>query len=200
MGDDGEWDQSAALAEFAALRAEIVARQGHQHTFMSLNLTIAGTVFGFALAQPHRILVLLVLPYTTFMTCGRYIAHDYGIEQIGDYIRRSLSARVKGGLGWEDYINQNRVTPGRRLFFGIDPLFVGFPGVAAVALAFCVSPLVRAFGSFSVSDALLALLWTLGLLLVSLSFRNVWQTRKHFVLSDWRRRAANPPPEAERSL
>ena len=188
MADDAELNQAAALAEFASVRTEIVARQGHRHAFMALNLTVAGTVFGFALAQPSRLLVLLILPYTTFMTCGKYIAHDYAIEQMAAYIRQGLSPRVRGGLGWEEYINRYRVVPGQRLFFGFDPLFVGFPGIAYAALAFCVLPLVRSLQSQPAQGLLLAVLWILGFLLVGISVRNIWQTRKHFVLADWRRR------------
>jgi hypothetical protein len=192
MSDDSEMNQTAALAEFAAMRAEIVARQGFQHTLMALNLTISGTVFGFAFTQSGRLLILLVLPYTTFMTCGRYISHDYGIEQIGQYIREGLSPRVRGGLGWEEHIKLHRVSPGRRLFFGLDPLFIGFPGVALAALAFGAYPLVKSLRNFSVQDGLLSSAWLAGLLLVGLSFRNIWKRQRHFILSDWRRRKSTP--------
>ncbi|MFF5078380.1 hypothetical protein ACFY36_15125 [Actinoplanes sp. NPDC000266] len=195
---------AAALAEFTALRAEILARQGHQHTFLALNLTISGTVFGFALAQPSRLLVLLVVPYVAFMTCGKYIAHDYAAQAIGTYIRQQLSDRVIGGLGWEEHFSRTHVVPGRRLFFGIDPLFVGFPGIAAAALVFCSPPMVRSLMPASPQGMLLAVLWLLGFVLTCLSFRNLWLTRKIFVLSEWRRngtgrrakrlvKAAEPP-------
>ncbi|XVU29690.1 hypothetical protein ACQPZJ_22200 [Actinoplanes sp. CA-054009] len=128
------------------------------------------------------------MPYVAFMTCGKYIAHDYAARGIGAYIRQHLSGRVAGGLGWEEHFSRTHIVPGRRLFFGIDPLFVGFPGIAAAALVFCSPPLVRSLTSTSVQDVLLAMLWLLGVALTCLSFRNLWLTQKVFVLSEWRRR------------
>lgn len=186
-GDDPSLNQNAALAEFTALREEILARQGHQHTMMALNLTISGAVFSFALTQSTRVLALLVVPFTAFMIGGRYIAQDYGIEEIGKYIGGDLSRRVTGGLGWEGYITQNRTQNRRQLFFGLDPLFIAFPGVACAALLFCAGPVWTSLVHFPLKGALLIIAWILGVFLTAVSLRNIWQIRRHFILAGWRR-------------
>jgi hypothetical protein len=192
MDDDANLDHDAALAEFAALRAEILARNGHQHTMMGLNLTISGAVFSFALTQPSRLLALLVVPFTAFMIGGRYIAQDYGVTTIGGYLREHLSRRVVGGLGWEAFIHQNRAANRTRLYFGLDPLFIAFPGIATAALAFCARPVWLSLSNASVQGVLTSVVWIAGLLLVAISFRNVWRIRRHFILADWSRRAGGP--------
>jgi hypothetical protein len=45
-GGDGT---EGPLAEFAALRQEIIQRQATQHSVLALQLTISGAVFSFAL-------------------------------------------------------------------------------------------------------------------------------------------------------
>lgn len=185
--DDADRDQSGALAEFAALRAEILARQAHQHTMMALNLTISGALFSFALTQTSRVLALLVVPFTSFMIGGRFIAQDHGIEEIGTYISAHLSPRVSGGLGWEEFVRNNRVVNRKRIYFGLDPLFIAFPGIATAALALCTRPVFLALRDPSLQGVLEMIAWVIGLLLIALSFRNVWRTRRHFILADWSR-------------
>ena len=178
--DDASLNQNAALAEFNALRAEILARQGHQHTMMALNLTIAGAVFSFALTQPSRLLALLIVPFTAFMIGGTYFAQTYNIEDIGLYIYNNLWGRVTGGLGWEEYIRQNRLKTKKKIYFGIDPLFIAFPGIGVFALAFCARPIWLSLQNAKFQGVLLNVAWIAGLTLVAISFRNVWKTRPPF--------------------
>jgi uncharacterized membrane protein len=182
--------QETALAEFSALRAEILARQGFQHTIMALNLTLTGAIFGFALARPGQLLALLIVPLIAFMLCGRYITQDYGIEEIGRYIRKDLAKKVAGGLGWEDFIRGRRIAENRRLFYGLDPLFIAFPGVSIAAVLLSAGRVWAWPHGVSVQAALLAVSWCLDIFLTLLSVRHVWKTRSHFILMEWGRRNA----------
>jgi hypothetical protein len=198
--DEAERNQSAALAEFTALRAEILARQGYQHTMMALNLTISGALFSFALTQPSRLLALLVVPFVSFMIGGRFIAQDYGIEEIGSYIQEYLSKRVAGGLEWEKFVRTNRIINRRRIYFGLDPLFIAFPGIAAAALAFCARPIIISLKNPAAQGILELIAWVIGLLLVAVSVRNVWLTRCHFILADWSRTSRRSITQEKPSL
>lgn len=114
MSDDAWSEQDAALTEFNALRAEIIARHNSQQALLSIQLTAAGALFSLALSGAGRSAVLLILPLITYMLTGRHVAHSYANLSIGTYIRTELSRRVRGGLGWEQWLYGHRSRSGRR--------------------------------------------------------------------------------------
>ena len=179
VSTNGVFGQEAALVEFTALRGEILGRQAHQHTLLALQLTIAGAIYSFALSGPGRTAVLLVIPFSTYMLASRYIAHSYATLNLGRYIREQLSGRVEGGLGWEQWLKNE--DSGVRLFRGLDPLFISFPGVAALSLA---GALPYVFRLRSPETAVWTwAIWAAGMVLSILTVHSIWKTRRHFI---WR--------------
>jgi hypothetical protein len=175
--------QEGLVAEFASLREEIIARQGHQVTLFSLQLTLTGAILGYALSGPNRSLVLLVIPFSSFVLFGRYVASSLAGANIGRYIREELSPRVPGRLGWEQWI-RDRGSHGYTMFFGFNPLLVAFPGVAVFALVGSLSQAVTLSLKQPLASAPIFLGWLAGALLTIVTIRNTLRVRRVFVLSD----------------
>lgn len=165
--------QDAAIAEFNALRAEIVARQNSQQGLLSIQLTAAGALFSLALSGAGRAAVLLVLPLVTYMLAGRHVSHSYACLSIATYIRTKLSSRVSGGLGWEEWLRAHRSTP--RRYRALNPLVISFPGISILALLGSMSYLGTV--PRSAAATMLWAAWLAGLALTTASARLVWKIR-----------------------
>lgn len=136
------------------------------HQLMALQLTITGTVAAVSFSASGRSDLLLVLPWTSYLLCGRYISQEYGIDRIGEYNRRHLAHIIPGSLGWEKWMvdHPRRLTTlGWRI-----PLIVAFPGVAIFALALSAKP-VFGVRQHSVVSVALIIVWFVGLILTILS-------------------------------
>lgn len=96
------------LAEFSALREEIQARVKAQQQMLSLQLTLSGAVFGFAISQPGKTALLLIVPFSSYLLCGRLVAQHFGTLRVAKYIKEDLSDRVPGGLRWEQWLEQQQ--------------------------------------------------------------------------------------------
>lgn len=173
MTSSGPSEHETALAEFCALRNEIVSRQGHQHALLVVQITVAGAIFSFALSAPTRSVVLLAIPVATYMVTGRYVANSYANRSLGNYIRTQLSVKLPGGLGWEEWLYQRRAK--MRRSWGVDPLFICFPGVSGLAAVSVLPNLIHLGASFT--SALLWVGWSVGCLLTALSGVLVWRIR-----------------------
>jgi hypothetical protein len=97
-------DHQGPLAEFGALRQQILDEGARQQSIFSLQITTAGAVFGFALSGPGRNLFLLVLPITSYLFCARYYLISVRIHLAGRFIREELSGAIPGGLKWEQWL------------------------------------------------------------------------------------------------
>jgi hypothetical protein len=90
------------LAEYAALRAEILARTGQQETLVTANLTIAAAIAAFVIGQAHSPTgALLLIPSTSLALAGFWITHMVHISRIGEYIRQDLWVWK---LSWEEKV------------------------------------------------------------------------------------------------
>ena len=171
------------LAEYAALRQEVAARLGFMHQLLALQLTVTGTVIAVSFSTVGRSSLLLILPWSSYLLCGRYVSQEYGIDRIGEYHRQWLSRRIPGSLGWEQWMmdHPRQITNlGWRI-----PLFVAFPGIAAFALAWTANSI---FHVRNLTDATIAgiVIWVVGLILTTLSVMTInsilkYRSRAHIV-------------------
>lgn len=170
--DDSNVEYSSAesaLAEFNALRAEVLARMTIQQNVLSLQLGASGAVISFALAAGGRNLFLLVLPFTSYVLSGRFARNNVFVANIGIYVREQLSPRIPGGLGWEDWrLRQYRSTRFARY---LDPLHITFDGPAALALIIVSPNIFIDYGIRPVQQIALTLLWTVGAVFTIATFR-----------------------------
>jgi len=188
--DNKSIDHEILLAEFAALRAEILQRKNTQWNTFVLQLTAAGVVFSFALSNPSHTGFLLILPVITYALTGRYVNQFDGIQKVGAYIHEVLEVRAKGQLHWEEWIRAQPVTA--RILTWFNPLFLVFPGVAVIALAW-VAPFVWAGHSTPIGKrVLIVIIWLVGVAITALSF----QLTSRVAAKHWsrilRRRPAKP--------
>jgi hypothetical protein len=165
--DNNAVDREMLLAEFAALRAEILQRTSLQWNIFALQLTAAGVVFSFALSSPSHTAFLLILPVITYALTGRYVSQYMAVQKVGIYIREVLEVRAKGELQWESW---NRYQPPRvRALNWLNPLLIAFPGPAIIALA-SVAPYVWTSQNASVGRrVLLVIIWLVGVVVTALS-------------------------------
>jgi hypothetical protein len=98
--------KDGALAEFVALREEIVQLTSSQQSIYIFNLAAAGSIASFALSDADRGLSAFLVPPIGYLLAARYYNASLGVHHIGEYIRTELSPRVPGGLGWEAWVQR----------------------------------------------------------------------------------------------
>jgi hypothetical protein len=164
----------AALEEFKALRDEINQRATHCHTIININIVASGTVGAFALGDPARVDLLLLIPILSPVLGLLWLDHSFSIRNIGDYIKNNLSGSVNkyaGGEGtllhWESFLDEHE--KGHKLLrflpLGV-PIGLVFAGIPLVALARVVAEIDSGWGW---------LLWGLGAALTA-AFVALWIT------------------------
>ncbi|MCX7000532.1 MAG: hypothetical protein NT106_09605 [Candidatus Sumerlaeota bacterium] len=88
------------LAEYAALRSEILKRSETQNQLISLALIASGTFLTLSLQNTSTI--ALVYPILALFLAMLWVQHDYKIRQIGAYIKERIEKPfLSEGLGWE---------------------------------------------------------------------------------------------------
>lgn len=153
-------NDSAAIAEYTSLRGEIDSRAKYQQQILALQLTLTGAIFGFALSRASLTGLILVVPASTYLLCGRYVAQRTAIRWISTYIRDVLDGRVAGGFGWIAWSRANR-RPNRNVDWLI-PMLLTFPGASLLALAWAF-PLTFYRPNVSVPARIgLITLWLIG--------------------------------------
>ena len=103
------------MQEFNILRAEILARTNGQHTLLNLNVTILGTLVGFAIAGHERgaSLLLLLVPLVSNSIGFLYLDHHIAIQRAGVYIDQRIRPVLqelvlsKRAMSWETFFNEH---------------------------------------------------------------------------------------------
>lgn len=182
MNENGDSvDREAILAEFVALRAEILQRANLQWNIVAFQLTASGVIFSFALSNSTHIAILLILPMITYALTGRYVSQSLGVDRIAAYIREVLEVKMNGELHWEAWHRIHHHQP--RALDWLSPLFLVFPGVAVIALA-SVAPYVWTSSNTSPSErVLIIIIWLVGVFVTMLSFQMV--ARRAFKRRAW---------------
>src|SRR5947209_1636190 len=87
---------NALLAEFNALRAEIIFRATSQATLMQINITASGTVAVFALSDPKYALTLIIIPILSPVLGIFWLDHDATIMKLGAFLKNEVKLAYKG--------------------------------------------------------------------------------------------------------
>ena len=175
-------DRDMILAEYPALRAEILQRSSLQWNMFALQLTAAGVVFSFALSNSTHTGFLLILPVVSYVLTGRYVSQVLGTQNAAAYIREVLEPRTDGTLHWETWNRSLR--PRARILTFLNPLFLAFPGVSVIALAW-VAPFVWA-GHDVGKRILVAIIWLIGLVVTGLSVQLIARVVSRHWNPGWR--------------
>jgi hypothetical protein len=173
-----------ALAEFSALRQEILERVKAQQQLLTLQLTVTATIFGFAISQQDMAAVMLIVPFSSYLLCGRLVSQHFGTVRVAEFIREHLSKRVPGGLHWETWLQQSHPKP--HLLGSLLPLLLTFGGASVLALA---STLGYVFGGSGMDMGFrvgLTVVWAVGLAAAVLSVMLVLQMTGRAPIRAWR--------------
>jgi hypothetical protein len=177
-------DHTGPLAEYVALRAEIVQHVDLQWKTTVILLTSTGAVFGFALSSAGRLPLLLIAPYSSYILCTRWLHSQALIERAACYIRTRLDVKVPGGLGWEQWLIAE--TPNIGLFrqalhkARTRPTALTYPGLSLLALATVAVWFLASVKSWSYLAVLAgAIGWSIGLLLTFSCIWLIWQGHRH---------------------
>lgn len=111
-GDKGVGLQvQACIAEFAALRSEILDRSRLQHTLVIASLGAFATLSGTALTIKNPLIALLI-PFLTSPLALLYVDHHMMIQRLGEYIDQRIGSRLamvigdRKVLGWEQWLHE----------------------------------------------------------------------------------------------
>lgn len=129
------------LAEYAALRTETERRATAQWNVFALQLASAGAIASVAISATSNLVLLLLIPLSSYLLGSRYILHDFHLKLIRRYLRESLAKRLAGHIQWESWRTTALAAPATRGWFSITgwnlvhPTRLAFEGVGFLALA-----------------------------------------------------------------
>jgi len=183
MASDKELSAQAALAEFAALRTEVLQAFSTQWNILALQLTATAVLFSFSLTSHTRTGFLLIVPIVSYILNGRYLRGERLILLASRYIMTEISPRVHGGLNWENWMESRAKGPYNYiLWIAYGPSV--FALISMVALAW-VGPYVFHASSMPVVDnSILEIIWVLDLLLTLVSIYSIWVVWRIWVERD----------------
>jgi hypothetical protein len=171
------------LAEFVALRMEIQERVKAQQQMFSLQITLSGAVFGFAISRPGMIALLLIVPFSSYLLCGRLVAQHFGTVRVAEYITDELSGQVPGGLRWEGWLRRQQRSP--HLLGSALPQLLTFVGASVLALAWTIGYVFLRDGVGAAPRTGLVVLWLFGLAAAGLSTTLVLQLAGRLPVRSW---------------
>ena len=94
------------MAEFSALRSEILDLNNAQRALISLNLTASATLTGFAVAGDRRAGLMVVVAFLSSTLGLLYINYARAIRRAGDYIWERLSGDLD--MEWELWLRTRK--------------------------------------------------------------------------------------------
>ena len=98
------------LAEYAALRGEIVARTGIQHQLILALLTAAGVFLGIGIEDSPE--MTAAFPALATFLAVAWVQSDLRVREIGEYIKDKIEPAMLGvgQGGWQASMPQRRVS------------------------------------------------------------------------------------------
>lgn len=129
------------LAEFTALRDEVLHRLRVTVMLMTFNVTAAGVLLGQGLS--HEPDIFLVVPLVTSLFGLFIVMQNCRMYELGDYIRTKLEPKVNAAatlpiLGWESWFKRGKEHFWSQFWIGQFPVLGAtvFPSLVAFALWF----------------------------------------------------------------
>jgi hypothetical protein len=171
------------LAEFSALREEIQERVRAQQQLLTLQLTLSAAIFGFAISRQGMAALLLIVPFSSYLLCGRLVAQHFGTLRVAQYIREELSERVPGGLGWERWLRLKPRNP--HVLGSMLPLLLTFVGGSLLASGWTIRYVFLREDVAAASRTGIVTLWFLGTVAAGLSTMLVLQMSGRIPVRRW---------------
>jgi hypothetical protein len=165
---------SVLIAEFNALRAEILFRATTQATLLAVNITAIGVVAGYVFAKQADAITLLIIPILSPTLGMLWIDHDINIRSIGRFIggewSRAMDVYVDSSLPTYQRTAEKEITNirWRVLGFGL-PMSIAFGVLPLCAFAYAVvaSPLSGSLVFWGPALVGIAVIGTFFLMMIS---------------------------------
>ncbi|MGA1870953.1 MAG: hypothetical protein ACMUJM_20645 [bacterium] len=95
------------LAEYAALRNEIIKRMEIRNYLMTFAVAAAGTLLTFGNQKDIPVLVMLIFPIFSVLLAFAWMNNDMHINNLGKYIKNHIESTsgIKG-INWQNYKNE----------------------------------------------------------------------------------------------
>jgi hypothetical protein len=170
-----------ALAEFAALRAEIVGRTSSIAALVGVGLTAVGVIVGFAVKENGDLRLLLALPPLAMVINVLLSIEHRRIVLAGAYIRGPLWKLLRDHIDaqlpcWEDHVQRRRRGRARAISALCDgALIAGFSATAIAGLVVARS---------HVGGVLEAAEWTMAVAAALLPLALALDTRREATLGE----------------
>lgn len=139
------------LAEYNALRSEILKRIELRNSIMFGTLTFAGVLLGFGLTTPSLALIYAII---SMFLAAAWVQSDVIISNIGHYIREKLET-PQTGLRWETQRQKERAVSGKKNAFRPSAVF-STGGVFLVTQAVAVLIAFSNFRGFALLEWVLS--------------------------------------------
>ncbi|WP_309116700.1 hypothetical protein [Saccharothrix sp.] len=174
-------EHTGPLAEYTALRAEVLFATEMMWKGTVFQVTSAGAVFGFSLSSAGRLPLLLIVPFSSYILCTRTIFYRRLIHNAKVYIHRELDGRVPGGLRFEEWRHQR--SRKRQLLRPVyeNPLVLMFPGISALSLGTVAVWFLRTPPKWHAAEVGGTVAWSIGAVLTLLSVALLWTAHRQIV-------------------
>lgn len=125
-----------AIAEFNALRAEIISRMTAQAALVGIGLTAVGVILGLSVGEEGNKSLPLAIPAIALLVNTLSTAQTHRINLIGTYIRQSIWPFLRDQAGrelksWEDDVAGRRASPA----YALVVLLVDAPAILVFVVA-----------------------------------------------------------------
>lgn len=158
--------RAGLLAEYNALRSEILKRIDLRNSIQFGTLTFAGVLLGFGITIPTLTLIYVII--STFLAAA-WVQSDVVISDLGKYIRDRME-NPQTGLHWETHRQQDRLTSMRNKKFQPSVVF-STGGVFLVTQAVAILIAFSNIGAFTPLEWTLSLVAVIGILTTVYFFR-----------------------------
>jgi hypothetical protein len=173
--DITDLQRAGMLAEYNALRSEILKRIDLRNSIQFGTLTFAGALLGFGIATPTLALIYVII--STFLAAA-WVQSDVVISDLGRYIRDRLE-NPQTGLHWETYRQQDRLASMQNKKYQPSVVF-STGGVFLVTQAVAILIAFSNIGAFTLLEWTLSIVAVTGILTTVYFFRHASRQNQTF--------------------
>jgi amino acid transporter len=158
--------RASILAEYNALRSEILKRIELRNSIQFGTLSFAGVLLGFGIATPTLALIYVII--ATFLAAA-WVQSDVVISELGCYIREQLeSSQI--GLQWETHRQRERLAALRKKKFQPSVVF-STGGIFLVTQAVAILIAFSNIRQFTLLEWILSTIAVIGILVTAYFFQ-----------------------------
>ena len=112
------------IAEYTALREELLKLTDMQHQLLAITLLSFGTLVGAGI-QFSNTEIILIYPIVAVFLAACWFNHAYGIDMLGHYIQKHIEDTVgTNNIGWENHSRYKSIPHSIIAFLGARGIFV----------------------------------------------------------------------------